>query len=506
MQAFGCKNFRKFQNLPMMDLGGINIFVGTNNSGKSTAIKGMILLLDNILSWEKNPNFGTPFTNYFRFMTESSSHLYLGGYEKSLNSESKGEPMSFTFTTGCARVELAIDNRKTFDSSGFQLQKELKYFEVENLNTNILFHFDFTTKENGMLTISLPVNCLKTYLEKLKTINWENILKTPFDDPSLADIASIILGPVGIVGRTLYKTLTDDSTKDYEALTAELERISQIPDDKLKITTSFRLHKGEGHFLKKSLIVKEIEKYGKFSLQLIRDSFNKIANDVMSVNEYHYVEAHNATHKNFVNLEDKDDFLSQTLSKFLREGVDKDKESKRFVEKWLNKFNIASTYSLKAISEDIVVVNLFDNKRMSKALGTYGTGTIQIFILLLQIATAMHSDKNIIMFLEEPEQNLHPALQSKLADLFYEVWKDTKGKVRLVVETHSEYLVRKTQVIVSNRRNLNNNPFNVHYFDQKGASRMIYNSNGTFKNDFGPGFYDESNNLVFQVLSNGQLS
>lgn len=85
MKSFGFKNFRKFKNLPMMDLGGINIFVGTNNSGKSTFIKGMILLLDNILSWERTPDFGMPFTNHFRFMTESSSHLYLGGYEKSLN-------------------------------------------------------------------------------------------------------------------------------------------------------------------------------------------------------------------------------------------------------------------------------------------------------------------------------------------------------------------------------------------------------------------------------------
>ena len=42
MKSFGFKNFRKFKNLPMMHLGGMNIFVGTNNSGKSTFIKGMI--------------------------------------------------------------------------------------------------------------------------------------------------------------------------------------------------------------------------------------------------------------------------------------------------------------------------------------------------------------------------------------------------------------------------------------------------------------------------------
>ena len=189
MKSFGFKNFRKFENFPMIDLGGINILVGTNNSGKSTFIKGMILLLDNILSWERTPDFGMPFTNHFRFMTESSSHLYLGGYEKSLNSESKGKPMSFTFTTGCARVKLSIDEKKASKSSGIQLQKELKYFEIENLETNILFHFDFNSKEDGLLTICLPVNHLKADIEEQisnlsKRINGKSSKKTPKDGSS----------------------------------------------------------------------------------------------------------------------------------------------------------------------------------------------------------------------------------------------------------------------------------------------------------------------------------
>lgn len=513
MQAFGCKNFRKFQDLPMMDLGGINIFVGTNNSGKSTAIKGMILLLDNILSWERTPDFGMPFTNYFRFMTESSSHLYLGGYEKSLNSESEGEPMLFTFTTGCAKIELVIDEKKTSESSGIQLQKKLKSFEIENLNTNISFHFDFNSEEGGLLTISLPVNYLKADIEEQisnlsKRINGNSSKKTPKEESLWADVASAMLGPVGILGRSLYKSLTDDPIKDYETLSAELERISQITEDKLEISSGFRFNKGGIHSFKKSPIVEEIEKYGEFSLQLIRDSFKKVANDTMSVNEFHYVEAHNATHKNFVNIEDKDDFLSQTLSKFLREGVDKDKKSKRFVEKWLNEFNIASTYSFQTLYEDIVVVNLLDNKKTSKALGAYGTGSIQLFILLLQIATAMHSGKSIIMFIEEPEQNLHPALQSKLADLFYEVWKESNGRIRFVVETHSEYLARKMQVIVAENvynKNYNINELNdiikTYYFPSNGYPYLLgYVEDGRTCREFGEGFSDESSRLYVNLI------
>lgn len=505
MKTFGFKNFRKFRNFPMIDLGGINILVGTNNSGKSTFIKGLILLLDNILSWEKSPDFGTPFTNSFRFMTESSSHLYLGGYENSINSESKGEPMLFKFTTGCTRVELGLDNSKSAELSGVQLQKELKYFEVEHLETNILFRFDFNSKENGLLTISLPVNHLKANIEEQisnlsKRINGKSSKNPPKDESSWADVTSAMLGPVGIIGRSIYKSLTDDPIKDYEALITELERISQITDGKLEISANFRFRKGGSHSFKESNIVEEIKKYGEFCLQLIRDSFKKMVKDIIRVNEFHYVEAHNATHKNFVNIEDKDDFLSQTLSKFLREGVDKDEKTKVFIEKWLNEFNVASTYSFQTIYEDIVIVNLYNNQKEAKALGAYGTGSIQLFILLLQIATAVNSGKSIIVFLEEPEQNLHPALQSKLADLFYEVWNDTNGKIRFVVETHSEYLVRRLQVIaarlifdgVKYTKEVNED-FKVYYFNEEGSPYSLnFRNDGHFDRKFGEGFFDEA--------------
>ena len=145
-----------------------------------------------------------------------------------------------------------------------------------------------------------------------------------------------------------------------------------------------------------------------------------------------------------------------------------------FVYKWLDTLNIADRFLIKNPFEGMYMVNLLNKNNETQPLGSYGTGSIQIFILLLQIAISIHSIKNIIMFVEEPEQNLHPSLQSRLADLFYEVWNMTKGKVRFVVETHSEYLVRKMQVIVANailseRKSIDkvNQDIKVYYFSDK---------------------------------------
>ena len=46
MRQIGFKNFRRFENFPALDLAPITIFVGENNAGKSTVVKGILALSD----------------------------------------------------------------------------------------------------------------------------------------------------------------------------------------------------------------------------------------------------------------------------------------------------------------------------------------------------------------------------------------------------------------------------------------------------------------------------
>ena len=69
MKAIGFRNFRKFENFPVIDMGDITIFVGGNNSGKSTTVKAIISVLTflrnarfnasgnaKVLKWKKTRN------------------------------------------------------------------------------------------------------------------------------------------------------------------------------------------------------------------------------------------------------------------------------------------------------------------------------------------------------------------------------------------------------------------------------------------------------------------
>ena len=97
-------------------------------------------------------------------------------------------------------------------------------------------------------------------------------------------------------------------------------------------------------------------------------------------------------------------------------------------------------------------------------------------------------------------------LQSELADFFFSLNKDYG--FQFIIETHSEYLIRKSQVLVakehfaSQEELLKESPFKVIYFpgDGKLPYDMLYRPDGKFANEFGHGFFDEASNLVFDIL------
>jgi predicted ATPase len=103
-----------------------------------------------------------------------------------------------------------------------------------------------------------------------------------------------------------------------------------------------------------------------------------------------------------------------------------------------------------------------------------------------------------MVLVEEPEQNLHPKMQSLLADFFFEI--SHEFKFQILVETHSEYLVRKMQVIFASemkKMEANEDEINqwikVYFFPEDAHPYlMTFLSNGRFENSFGPGFFDEA--------------
>jgi predicted ATPase len=112
--------------------------------------------------------------------------------------------------------------------------------------------------------------------------------------------------------------------------------------------------------------------------------------------------------------------------------------------------------------------------------------------------------------IEEPEANLHPAMQSKLADLFVDANK-TFG-VQIIAETHSEYLIRKLQYLIgSNKYQVKPEDVIIYYFYKPDHEAVIkkqasqvekieIDNFGRLTKEFGFGFFDEAAKIALDIF------
>lgn len=209
-----------------------------------------------------------------------------------------------------------------------------------------------------------------------------------------------------------------------------------------------------------------------------------------------------------------DDYY-QTVVKF---------KSGSFVNKWLKDLCGIDSLHIMSDSEGLgytLHVTHADGK--SNPLADEGHGVSQLVHILLQIECQILRKKQsildiknssiinpyslgidkLVLAIEEPEVSLHPSLQSKLTEVFYDACMTYK--VYFIIETHSEYLIRKSQAIISQYdiegKDFKENPFKIYYFNPDGTSYEItYGESGRLENSFGPGFFDEAGNSSMEIL------
>jgi hypothetical protein len=159
-----------------------------------------------------------------------------------------------------------------------------------------------------------------------------------------------------------------------------------------------------------------------------------------------------------------------------------------------------------------------------------------------------HPHPQSILVMEEPEARLHPRFQSLLADFLTDTWRETSPAARaiveeiiqtmrennhepdpeagesyddlisepfcgerfldptFVVETHSEYLIRRMQVLVATGK-VDSRDVSIHYLsdpsqrssDGEACWPIEINNDGTLTRDFGPGFLGEAANLIDEL-------
>jgi predicted ATPase len=177
----------------------------------------------------------------------------------------------------------------------------------------------------------------------------------------------------------------------------------------------------------------------------------------------------------------------------------------------------------------IFLVNFDDTKTPLVDLG-YGVSQLLPIIMKIAVIAQKHQgiheydfnnqegfyEKQTIYFspstllIEEPEANLHPSLQSKMAELFIDA--ASRFNIQFLIETHSEYLIYKFQEYIG-KKVVSPNDVKMYYFNHPNdvregekdeyISHVEIGEDGSIDYDkyFGKGFFDEQSNLKLSLLN-----
>lgn len=420
MNKLSFKNFRGFIDFPEMEFDGVTFLVGKNNSGKSTAIKALLLIIDYLKS-----------DNASRFSFDNGK---LGDYANIKTFER-------------AKNKYTSDNFIEFTLQMNDFKFVIKVYEMKTMYFGNSFALDVYDVENGFLG---KLN--NSYGSGSITINFEAKSIPTLEDGFLEiDTKRVFFNAMAINAKKVEYSPVIEVIRNYEGFVNNLD------------------------------------------IQYFRASLPK--------------------QNSLLNINDKDNSLSQAVHEYFQSDVGKfDNTAKLLLLKWLqkDKFDIGEEIKIECIEGEAYKVTV-KREEQWVSIADKGMGTLQLLTILLRLSCLIHRsiysysiNYSPIIIFEEPELNLHPALQSKLADLFYEVHTLSKGEIQIIVETHSEYIIRRSQVLVAENKletQPNQNPFKIYYFnDEGGHYRMNYRTDGIFIEDFGSGFYDVASTNAMQLF------
>lgn len=568
----GFSNFRKFADFPEINLGDITILVGGNNSGKSTLVKAFLLCVDNLRMMRMSDRRRENRNNIFGFnkpMFRFDANIYHDVKVKTFIRAIHNKPVTAGDGSG-ASLPSTITFKFALGKFEFQFvvagnrDEELTYGDVQYISIvdkeqNIRFCNDY---EHNTMSYAVLVSLQNIDSKKVAqdTSKKEEMRKEYLEiDNSLEEASNE--GDLGKIA-----SLSEEKEKIEAAYKAaygvDVTLVGDLEEVNLGIDNPSRLEKNAVSYdnLPLGFDLNEVNEY--VALNVISNIINFASQAKDKAPEYkegedsdsydekmkeyeakedarkgmyldiskmhksrkdlaylletldvQYISAH-AVNQDAFYKRGGDDFMAQVVYDFYFEKITHGDIEYTFVTDWMKTFGIGYDFCIEPLmAGDVYKLTIEDEDGTKLPLADKGMGAIQMMILLLRLATIMHiakSDKSAstTVVIEEPEQNLHPKMQSLLADLLQSIATSNVYKVNFIIETHSEYLIRKSQVLVAQEKYANkedltaNNPFKIYYLPSDDSDRyeMEYRTDGCFANDFGEGFFDEAENLAFQVL------
>ncbi|ARV12018.1 hypothetical protein BTO09_06505 [Gilvibacter sp. SZ-19] len=544
------KNFRRFPEFSMLEFGEITYMVGRNNSGKSTMVKALLLVLDYLknqlsdtFSFDNQAledanivTFGRAKCNFID-EPEIVFNLKLGDYNITLNisgnddqtranvnvliitDDWNGYELVINYDTQRTRIIKKLPRRDQILDTQQELTKLVA--EIQKLEGALKNITKKGSKE--ALQISDQLNKLRdrrnrlAHNEEIREAedDLEYSLEYPInyqDENFDEDLHDEFFDQTDVYN-------TEEHLDELSALDeAEENSVPRSEDNELKEIVSVLLYYNNIAYKQAIELRDKFADEYEFNQDIVELDNNKEdlkdwIDEIVSTIEresFYYLGANPSKQSALFQLRDKNNALAQAIHEFKQLDIGESTEEGMFVKKWMREFEVGHSYIIDFYAGEAYQFHVIGENKTVNHLSDKGMGSLQAMLLILRVASLIRiskkSDNTITLLIEEPELNLHPALQSKLTNFFHEVNREYGFK--FIIETHSEYMIRKAQLYsieedYAKNLEVNPNPFKIFYFHkEEGHYEMEFTEQGKFKKDFGPGFYNEASNISIEIIKN----
>ena len=562
---FSLKNFRSFgEDGADFELAPITVLTGCNSAGKSSLVKALLLLskqspmfiegirearrimdlnidIDDARILRYQAGSDIPANKPTTELKVSFKELGLGGYGIVLHHDSKDGVITITIRKWSEYLHEDVRIKRIYEAKNDILDEgKLKEFVIEKADGTMIYKYFYNTgvnyfdSEDGFSKYTIEwderddfeavrekcdifvdaseyFEC-REFIDRVDRFANSKLLKYKEVELKLAEVTKRM--------ENLEEKYGKDQIIEYMATYDE-----ELMRDWNKSLYSWDYHDlMGGHKLSDSSVIKKyIESLSDEEKQArVQNNFlNLVINDCIDswfIKDIAYIDSSSASVRRLYSVEDENK-MCVALSKLVKKGKTGD-----FVNKWLKeKFEIGDRIEIEGTKEGVGVMVYLVKGENKSLLADEGYGITQLIALLLQIENNINEYsrynrvgvdvgvyKNVPYYLksfiavEEPEVHLHPKYQSLLAEMFVEAYQ--KYNIHFIIETHSEYLIRKLQVMVADKENeLRPNDVSLNYVE-KVENGVSYNrqikiqEDGRLDGSFGKGFYDEAGGLSRQLF------
>ena len=526
---FSLKNFRSFgEEGADFELAPITVLTGCNSAGKSSLVKALMLL--NKLP--KGADYESPALKLY------ASDLCLGSFDKVLNNHANGSRIELLYKVWSYYLQEMVTVKMTFGT-----------YKNDAMNDGFRHNIVIENDKGAII-----FDQLEYIRDWEKEIEWSKCIRDNYYAFSKVCEYYRILQKEFRYDFILKESTEDNrekATEDYNKVENAIEktrnemRSNNIDPEKYKTK---HLKKWNFWFSNRNsrldewLSVAKSEEEKKQILdvhfpedEVIREFLSLIRSEVLSpwfTDNSLYINSESARIRRVYSIE-ADDKTSRSLrdlnsckSDLNSLSIPAEHNPGSFVNKWINRFGLGEKIEIIGDKEGGIKVFL-KSKMENRLLADEGYGISQLVFLLLAIDLCIPKFKNDeiedswengkinfremksptpprLICVEEPEIHLHPKYQSMLAEMFVEAYQ--KYNFHFIIETHSEYLIRKLQVMVADKENtLTPNDVSLNYVekDEDGTShnrQIKIQEDGRLSEPFGEGFYDEADSLAMELM------